>query len=176
MRSYILGALLLLFVVSSAGCAGVAMDERSLNTQFSDAEIVTSVKTTLLGDDMSKGLDVHVYSFRGHVYLVGEADQAYREHTVRVAEKAQGVRKVTAHWFPTGTSDSGSDLVIETKVAKELLFAKDVSSTQVSVEVWGGHVVLLGVMENQHNISRAIAASQGVPDVKSVTSYLTTVR
>lgn len=148
------------------------MDKRSVGTQLSDAEIVTSVKSSLLGDDMSKGLSVHVYSFNAHVYLVGEADQAYRKHTVQLAQKTDGVRQVTAHWFPIGTSDSGNDLATETKVAKALLFARNVRSTQVSVEVWGGNVVLLGVMGSKADIDRAIAATKSVDSVKSVTSYL----
>ncbi len=177
MKRYILGALLLLIAVSGSGCAaGVVMDERSVGTQLSDAEIATSVKSSLLGDDMSKGLDVHVYSFKAHVYLVGEADPAYRAHIVKIAEKTEGVRKVTAHWFPIGTSDGGNDLAVETKVAKALIFAKDVSSTQVEVEVWGGHVVLLGLMGSKADIERAIAATKGVSGVKSVTSYLTVMR
>ena len=177
MKSHILGALLLLIAVSSSGCAaGVVMDERSVGTQLSDAEIVTSVKSSLLGDDMSKGLDVHVYSFKAHVYLVGEVDNAYRKHTVTIAEKTEGVRQVTAHWFPVGTSDGGNDLAIETRVAKALLFAKDVRSTQVEVEVWGGNVVLLGLMESRADIDRAVSATKGVSGVKSVTSYLTVMR
>jgi osmotically-inducible protein OsmY len=79
---------------------------------------------------------------------------------------------VTTHWFADGTGNTLSDAALEGQIVGVLLFAKDVPSTQIAVDVWGGNVVLTGIMADQDKIDRAIAATGGVSGVHSVTSYL----
>lgn len=164
----------MLFLLLS-GCATVAspvMDERKLNTLADDGAIKTTIAAALVKKSPVKATEVNVHCFRGHVFLVGEADKEFRAFAHSTARDTKGVTHVTSHWFPTGTGHTVSDTSLEAKINTELLFTKNVRSTQVIVDVWGGHVVLTGIMENKAAIDRATAVVRGVPGVKSVTSYL----
>lgn len=152
----------------------VANDERSLGTQYADTEIESKIKYALLQNDPARAENTNVYSFRGHVFLVGEGGSAWSAFAESAARQQAGVRKVTTRWFPPGTSDRFKDGQIESAIDTNLLFASNVGSTRVNVDVWGGHVVLLGIMENQGEIERAIRETRGNPGVKSVESYLMT--
>lgn len=169
----------LLALVCLTGCPAIpfiANDERSVSQQYSDKQIEGSIKTDLLAEHALKATDINVYSFRGHVYLIGQVDLAYRAFAERTARESEGVRVVTTHWFPEGTENSVSDAQIEAAIDTNLLFAKNVSSTQVNVDVWGGNVVLVGIMASQADIDRAITEARQVSGVKSVRSYLMTNR
>lgn len=156
------------FVIPSA-----VEDERNISTQYDDAGIKTTIAAALLKENATKANGVNVHCFEGHVFLVGEADQSFRRFALDTARKATGVVHVTPHWFPAGTGDTLNDTGLETKIDAALLFAKDLPSTQVVVDVWGGNVVLMGIMQDQAHINKAVAVVRGVQGVKSVTSYLT---
>ena len=159
------------------GCAAipaVVEDERSMTTYTADTQIEADIKADLLNKNVGKAYDINVYSFRGHVFLVGEADSDYRTFAEKTAHATDGVRKLTTHWFAVGTSNRASDTTIEAAIDTNLLFAKGVASTRVSVDVWGGHVVLLGIMADEGEIARAVREAHGANGVKSVTSYLMT--
>ncbi len=173
-----------LFLIASAlsfclcGCVAavpsIVQDERSLDDQSSDMQIEASLKSELLKYDARRGTSVNVYSFRGHVYLIGEGDHSFREFAEQKARSTPGMRRLTTRWFTPGSSDLVQDTQIESAIDSNLLFAKDVASTRVHVDVWGGHVILLGIMADQDEIRRAIAETHNVAGVKSVTSYLVT--
>ncbi len=170
-------ALAVLLATVLSGCTsipGFVQDDRTLATQYDDAGIKTKIAAAMLKQDATKANSVNVHCFRGHVFLVGEADQDFRRFSLETAQNTEGTVHVTTHWFPDGTSSTLSDTGIETEIDGKLLFTKDLSSTQVTVDVWGGHVVLTGIVDTQQNIDRAIAAAKGASGVKSVTSYLVT--
>ena len=157
------------------GCPAVPFivkDQRDLSAQSADKGIESKIKTQLVQENASKSLDVNVYSFLGHVYLIGDVDAGYRAFAEKTARSVPGVKQVTTHWFPVGSANRATDSQIEAAIDTNLLFAKDVASTQVNVDVWGGHVVLLGLMASQADIDRAMSEVRGVSGVKSVTSYL----
>ena len=168
------GLFLLACLTACPAIPFVAEDERGLGTQYSDTEIEGGIKYALLQNDPARAANTNVYCFRGHVFLVGEANPAWSAFAENTARQQVGVRKVTTRWFPLGTSDSFNDSQIESAIDTNLLFASNVASTRVNVDVWGGHVVLLGIMENQGEIERAIRETRGNPGVKSVESYLMT--
>ena len=159
------------FVIPSA-----VEDERPLSTQYDDAGTKTGIAATLLREDATKANGINVHCFEGHVFLVGEADKDFRAFAVKTAAGAEGVVHVTPHWFPNGTGSAISDTALETKVDAALLFTKNLPSTQVVVDVWGGHVVLTGLMKDQTDIQKAVSTVRGVEGVKSVTSYLAPYR
>ena len=166
---------LLLLILVLPGCFAIPSavnDERSLGTQYDDATIKTSIASAMLKENATKANGVNVHCFKGHVFLVGEADEAFRAFCFKTAGKTEGVTHVTPHWFPKGTGSALSDTALEAKVDGELLFAKNVSSTQVVVDVWGGHIVLTGIMADRSDIERAVNVVRRVDGVKSVTSYL----
>ena len=165
----------LLCCLAVSGCfiiPSVVEDERSLSTQYDDAGIKTDIAAALLKEDATKANGVNVHCFEGQVFLVGEADKNFRAFAIKTAAAVKGVAHVTPHWFAAGTGDTISDTALEAKIDGALLFTQDLPSAQVVVDVWGGHVVLSGMMKDQADISKTIAVTRGVSGVKSVTSYL----
>lgn len=177
LKSFCLAGFLLVLGTGLSGCVAIPSmvnDERDLSGQYSDAAIITSIKSSLISEDFGAITGVKVYSFNGVVYLVGEVDQPLRDYAYRVATETEGVRQVVTHWYKPGTSTTVHDAVIEANINTELLFTKNLSSTQVKVDVYGGNVVLLGIMASQADIDHAIRVVKSVRYVKSVTSYLKT--
>ena len=157
------------------GCAapiiGAATDERSFKEHFNDSQIEAAVKRKVVSVKTSKILDINVYSFYGHVYLIGEADQEMRTKAMQAAHKVDGVRSVTSYFFQPGTMTS-KDLLTEARINEKLLFTADIPSAQVQADVWGGQAVLLGVLSSQELIDKVIATVTKVPGVVKVKSYL----
>ena len=170
-----LALLLLLLAVSVLnGCAyggyGLYDDQRLMGTITDDKEISTKIKTALMDESFSGGWSVAVYSFYGHVFLVGEVPQNMQGKAVTIAKRYKP-RSVTTHWFTPLASDT-SNFMLATKLRKNLIGTKGLSSTRIDTEVNSGRVVLLGVVKNEQEKDLALQAARGVPGVTAVTSYL----
>jgi osmotically-inducible protein OsmY len=144
--------------------------------RYDDAGIKTSIVSTLLRNDASKANDINVHCVNGHVFLVGEADKEFRAAALDIAQQADGVVQVTTHWFPTGTASSLHDTAIEDEIHSALYLARAKAPNKVDLDVWGGHVVLNGLADNQADIDRLLAGIKKISQVKSVTSYIALAR
>ena len=173
----LLGAALLLALTAlgPGGCTTVSgrpAPPEVAESRYDDAGIKTAITSQLLKANATKANDINVHCFNGHVFLVGEADQTFRELALKEAEKAEGAVHVTTHWFPTGTASTLKDAAVEAEIETSLLFTEDISTRRVAVDVWGGNVVLTGLVAKQAEIDQAVAKIRQLPGVKSVTSYL----
>ena len=84
-------------VVASRGKTSTKMHEAADETThaISDSWITTKLKSELLADSISKGLDVNVETTHGVVVLKGALpDQAAIDHVKAMAEKVSGVKSV----------------------------------------------------------------------------------
>lgn len=171
----ILGAVLFLALLGS-GCATFtdtpSVAEPGAENRYDDAGIKTDIASALLKTDAAKANDVNVHCYNGHVFLIGEADKEFRASALDIARKAQGVVHVTTHWFPIGTASTLLDAGIETDIDAKLFLSDDINARRVAIDVWGGHVVLTGLVAKQSEIDGAVASIRNVGQVKSVTSYL----
>lgn len=171
-------ALLLLLISSTLlnGCAysgyGIYDDQRLMGTMSDDKELSTKIKTALLDESFSGGWSVAVYSFYGHVFLVGELPGNMQEKAVTIAKRYKP-RTVATHWFTPAASET-SDFMLATKLRKDLIATSGLSSTRIDTEVNSGRVVLLGVVKDEAEKKLAIQAARGVAGVTGVTSYLMT--
>lgn len=163
---------LCLLVALLQGCAyGVYDDQRLMDTMSADKKLSTKIKAALLNASFTQGLDIAVYAFYGHVFLVGEVPEAMRD-------KAKGIawlykpRTVTTHWFSHVTRDAPNNVVLATKLRTALIGTSGLSSTRIETEVNAGRVVLLGVVQDEREKELAITSAQKVQGVSSVTSYL----
>ncbi|WP_432323718.1 BON domain-containing protein [Yersinia enterocolitica] len=71
-----------------------------------------------------------------------------------------------------GTGGYIDDTVITTKVKSALLAAKDIKSTQISVETFKGRVQLSGFVSSRQDANRAVQITRSVPGVKSVSDQM----
>lgn len=65
-----------------------------------------------------------------------------------------------------------ADSTITTKIKGELLLAKGIPSTAISVETYEGRVQLSGFVENKEQIAKAVEISKKVSGVKAVDNGL----
>lgn len=148
------------------------LEQQKNEQRYDDAGIKTAIVSALLKKDAARANDISVHCFNGHVFLIGEADKEFRNETLEIARRADGVVHVTTHWFPTGTASSLTDSSIESAIASKRLLGDAVNARRVAVDVWGGHVVLTGFADKQSQIDNAVAKIKQIKRVKSVTSYL----
>ena len=170
-----LALILLLFMLAGLnGCAysgyGLYDDQRLMDTISDDKGMATKIKTALMNESFTGGWSVAVYSFYRHVFLVGEIPPDMQGKALTIARRYNPL-SVTPHWFTPGRSDT-SNIVLATRLRKDLIGTKGLSSTRIDTEVNAGRVVLLGVVKDDAEKQLAIQAARSVPGVTSVTSYL----
>lgn len=168
---------MILVAACLSGCISLAdvfdtEQERDLSSQYDDAGIKTGITSALLKQSATRANDVDVHCFRGHVFLVGEADKEFRVFALDTARNTQGVVHVTTHWFPSGTAATADDAALEAAIAQKVHSFAGGPSSQLAIDAWGGNIVLTGIVPSQAEINKAIAAAKGTSGVKSVTSYL----
>jgi osmotically-inducible protein OsmY len=149
------------------------LEQQRREQRYDDATIKTEIASALLRKDAARANTVSVRCFTGHVFLIGEADKEFRNEALDIARRAEGVVHVTTHWFPTGTASGGTDALIESEIESKVLRTEAVHARRVAVDVWGGHVVLTGLIGNQSQIDTAVTKIKQIKQVKSVTSYVT---
>ncbi|MDR2077056.1 MAG: BON domain-containing protein [Desulfovibrio sp.] len=168
--------LLLLIAVPAGGCVSLSgffsEEEAGLSSQYDDAGIKTAITSALLTSNPTKANDVEVRCFRGHVFLVGEADPEFRRFAAATARETTGVETVTTHWFPAATAATAADTALQAAIAEKLKPLATSALSQIAVDVWGGQAVLTGILPDAQKVSQALAAARSTAGVKNVTSYL----
>lgn len=180
MRRYYL-ILVCFFVVGAltAGCGTVykvAVDKRSVGTQAADEKITMAIRNKFLKDDAVKSLDVSTYCYNGHVYLVGEYETIHQKKRIlKHAREVKEVLSVTDHFLPKkkgGSCGTKENLKLVAGVKAKLIKDKDIRSPNIEAKALQCHIILLGLVGSQREISKAVAHAKGVEGVRGVTSYL----
>jgi osmotically-inducible protein OsmY len=152
---------------------GVATDERSLSTQASDTEIEADIEKSLL-ESSTPGTDhISVFSRRGVVVLTGvvTAGSTAGRAAVRIARRTPGVRRVETFFVASQASEVG-DFELKEKIKATFVADPNIDAEQVDVAVYGGHVVLIGVVGSVEQSEEFVNDASGVPGVLSVRSYI----
>ena len=173
----------LLLIVFLSGCNpyvaavsmtyGVATDARSVSTQASDTEIESAVKAEparLAGARDRRPQRLVPPGRRGpgrcgpaglDGWRRGGADRPCHSGVVRVET-----------FFVSHRPSEASDLEIEAEIKAAFAADPNVMEERASVGVYGGHVILVGVVEDPGKIDEYVADAQSVPGVRSVRSYI----
>lgn len=167
LTSLILAAFLL------QGCAlyGGATDQRLSGTMTDDKTLTTAIKTKLMADDVSSGWNISVYSFYGHVFLVGTCPKNLRSKAVKIAKKDKRVLSLTTHWFEP-VAGGENNFILATSIRSALIGADGLNNTHFETEVDAGRVVLLGVARDAKERKAAVQTVRNVKGVNTVTSYI----
>ena len=154
---------------------GVARDERGMVDIAVDKALSTDIKGLLVSKDNRLGLKVKVYCFVGKVTLLGQlADEDFRKYAEAAASRERGVKGVVAYWEPEPEESTlTADLEIEARLRAALVGDKELSSTQVEIEVFSGKVYLLGMVRSGQDAERAVEHARAVPGVTEVVSLMT---
>ncbi|MCB1555228.1 MAG: BON domain-containing protein [Xanthomonadales bacterium] len=152
--------------------------ERSFGDAVEDATITASIKSRLLWNEVTDGLDINVDTMEGRVTLTGDATTA-EEKTLagRLAYRTDGVHAVDNNIVVTPgdiqTQRTKSDRPVEdawitTKVKSSLLMSKNVDGLDFTVETKNGVVYLGGLASSRAELSLAQEIAEDVRGVKRV--------
>jgi hyperosmotically inducible protein len=166
-----------------------ASNDRSFGDVVQDATITASVKSKLLWNSHTDGLDIHVDTNHGQVTLTGTvATTMEKDLAGRVAKNTNDVLGVTNQLTVSGkpgttarakdemrttaheSKEAVSDGWITTKVKSSLLLTRDVDGKDISVTTDNGIVKLGGNVDSTAEKQRAIEVAQNVRGVKKVDS------
>ena len=164
--------------------------ERDFADVVGDATITAKVKSRLLWNDATDGLDINVDTDRGRVTLKGVADSKESKALAgRLAATTDGVRGVDNQLSVGGpdktsartaevnaktkqvahtTEDAVSDAWITTKVKTSLLYSKNVDGLDIEVDTKNGVVTLSGTVESNAERDLAVELARQVRGVKKV--------
>lgn len=150
-----------------------------------DATITTAVKSKLLWNKHTEGMDTKVVTHNGKVELSGTvATQRAKQQAEKLAKNTDGVRSVNNKLQVSDKTSSGksyskddaekgtviADSWITTKVKSTFMYSSTVASSDISVNTDKGVVTLSGKVSSGVEQALAIELAQNIRGVKSVSS------
>ncbi len=152
-------------------------NDRDFDEAVHDASITASVKSRLLWNDSTDGLDIEVDTMNRRVTLTGDATtQVEKDLATRLAMRTDGVRSVENKIVlkpstapdPANADERISDTWITAKVKSSLLVSKNVDGLDLTVETKDGAVTLGGGASSAAERELAVEIAKDVKGVKSV--------
>jgi len=160
------GAAVGMAAAGEGGLKGTASDIR-IKALISDAWFKYDIKTF---SKLSLTVD------QGRVLITGVVqDPEARVQAVRLAWQVDGVKQVINEIRVAegeGLPGFVRDAWITTRLRTALTFDAEVQSINYSIETVQGTVYLMGVAENQAELSRVTEIARTIPNVKQVISYV----
>jgi osmotically-inducible protein OsmY len=152
---------------------GVATDLRSLSTQETDTQAEIQLKAALLASPVKGTSGIDVYCRQGVMVLAGVVPpgSAAGQEAVRLARETAGVKRVES-FFVSSRPSWTSDLEIKEEIRAKLIGDPSLLSGRVDIGVYGGHVMLVGVVGSAAKVQQFTAVARSVSGVQSVTSFM----
>lgn len=152
-----------------------------------DAAITAEVKTKILADEVTRGININVDTDMGHVLLRGTASsETASSKAAEIAKSVDGVKSVTnglivgkasvnpqtatakAQQAAREGADMASDAWVTTKVKSQLVADDSVKGSAIKVSTESGVVILGGTVSSDAMRDKAVQLAQGVSGVSSV--------
>ncbi|MGF1631861.1 MAG: BON domain-containing protein [Kiloniellaceae bacterium] len=163
---------------AGAGAVGAtaAQSEKGFRRSVADTEIRIAINDLWLQADEEMFRKVNLQVQEGRVLLTGNVRlPEQRVEAVRLAWQAPGVREVINEIEvndSSGLSNLARDTWISTQLKSTLLFDKEVSSIDYSVETVNQVIYLMGVAQSQAELDRVIGHAKEISYVRRVVSYV----
>lgn len=164
-------------LIGGATATGVTVaQERSVGNAIDDTAIWAAIKNSYMQEDMKALMTgVNVKVNEGRVLLTGKVNTPETRVTaVRLAWQPEGVKEVIDEVVVTdkdSVADYAHDTWVTTQVKSKLLFNRDISSINYSVETVNGVVYLIGVARSQEELEAVTTIASTVRGVKRVISH-----
>lgn len=164
-------------VIGAGATAGTAaMEERGLSGVADDRASRLRINALLSDKDERLWRKVGMQVYMGRVLLTGTVEtEAMRADAVRLAWSAKGVKEVINELQLAdsgGASGFARDTWISTQLKFALLFDKQVSSINYSIETVLGTVYLIGLAQDRVELNRVMNHARGLSYVKKVVNYV----
>lgn len=160
-----------------SGCVGSATT-KSVGERLDDSAISTKIKTSLLADRSTDGLDIEIEVFKGRVQLNGFADnQAEFVRAEEIARSVKGVVEIENNLIIPDNSNRGvgrylDDKGLVARVKTALARNKEIAALEIEVEVNRGIVQLGGFVNDDAERQRAGDIVARVGGVKQVANNI----
>ena len=160
-----------------------ASAEPNLSQRFDDATLVATVKSKLLWNSNTEGLDINVNADNGKVSLTGNAQTAEaKELAGRLAANTDGVRAVNNQLSVSATDSTAakaqnaaddtaaviSDAWITSKVKSSFIYSRNLDGLDISVDTQKGMVSLSGSVLSNAEKQLAIETARNIRGVRGV--------
>lgn len=160
------------------GACAASGPHRSTGQVIDDTSIAGQIKTELLADTTTDGLNIDVEVDRSKVQLNGFVDtQAQVDRAGQIAKATPGVTSVDNQLKVSGgkrmTGEYIDDTALSVSVKTALANDAVAPASEIDVEVNRGIVSLGGYVDSNAQRDAAVAAARKVKGVKSVINNLT---
>jgi osmotically-inducible protein OsmY len=179
--------LVLLAALPVQGCVPVAIgagaltgttaaQERGIKGAVNDTGIRSQIAHYWLERDHELFMHLNLQVHEGRVLVSGAVKNAdARAEAIQLAWKAQGVREIINEIQVTDEGGLGAyarDTAIVTELRSRILFAKEITSVNYSIEAVNGTVYLIGVAQNQGELDRVLDMARNITGVRRVVSHV----
>jgi osmotically-inducible protein OsmY len=159
-----------------AATATAASQERGFQGALQDTETRLDINHLFLKESEALFTNVNLQVQEGRVLLTGTVEKPETElAAVRLAWLGKGVREVINEIEVTdqsSLSDTARDFWIETQLKGKILIDKEITSINYSVESVNLTVYLMGIAQNQAELTRVIGHAKDISYVRNVISYV----
>jgi osmotically-inducible protein OsmY len=178
MKTQKLFVLILASATLTLGACAASGPHRSTGQVVDDTTIAGRIKTELLADSTTDGLNIDVEVDRDKVQLNGFVDsQAQVDRAGQIARATPGVTAVDNQLKISGGDRMAGEYIDDTalSVSVKTALASDAvaPASEIDVEVSRGIVSLGGYVDSNAQRDAAMAAARNVKGVKSVVNNLT---
>ena len=160
-----------------------ASAEPNLSQRFDDATLVATVKSKLLWNSNTEGLDINVNAENGMISLIGSAQSAEAKDLAgRLAANTEGVREVNNLLSVSATDSTAakaqnaadetaaaiSDAWITSKVKSSFIYSRNLDGLNISVDTQKGMVSLSGSVLSNAEKQLAVETARNIRGVRGV--------
>ena len=163
-------------VVGAGAAAGVAaFEERTIGTVADDTKIAAQIRLAIMDRGPDYALKIGIEVFEGRVLLTGLVPtENMRAEAVRKSWGISGVKDVLNEiQISSGTLiGTARDAWISAQLTTRIAMDEKIYSINYVIETVGGVVYLLGIAQNQKELSRVIAHTRNLKYVKKIISHV----
>lgn len=164
-------------VIGAGATAGVAAsEERGIEGAAEDTKIRAEINEAWFRKNVDMFSKVTLAISEGRVLLTGTVpSEQIREDAVSLTWQVAGVREVYNEILVQdsgGFIDGARDVRIQQEIKSRMLFDKEISNINYTVDVTNGTVYLLGIAQSDAELNRVIGHAREVSAVKNVISYV----
>lgn len=164
------------FITGASKAVLIDKEERSFNNYVEDTIILAQLKNLYFSNNEIIFFNVSVEVVEGRILLTGTVNQIdQRIEATKLAWGIVGVIEVINEIQINNDEsilDYADDLIMKTKINAKLLLEQDVLNINYSVEVVNGIVYLIGIAQNQGELTAVIDVCKETYGVLDVIEYV----
>lgn len=180
----LLGGCALYPAVQVAGGAMTGYDAVVLADEYYPRDHVEGGSLRVVNDTMLQrrlrerlklnGMTVTAHVVNAEAYLMGEVrDRKHADYAIETARTVQGIRTITCKFYPAGTpKETGRDIMLRGELEARLKHTKRFHTSDLRVEVFRGHAILIGRTDTWEQKTAAMAIAGEMAGILEVVDYL----